>query len=395
VEATKQDTRKARLKKWLAERFPSTHDLIDVEAEYDGELSYLENREAILAKFSTVLGDSAVQPTKAALEEERARASQSAARQARAEEQAAIDAWKRLEPRTLLKLPGLFVAENHIRMAVLGHVNGCVVIGPGGCGKTKLVEAILAEQNIQPHQYERTSGYMTPLMLYDFLYRNNGKLLVMDDVDGLLTDAKAVSFLKAAIWEAHGKRMICYSTSAEAAQGLPRQFEFTGRLIVLANRLPKKQSPDMAALVSRCAFAEVRLSPEQVKAGMEIIAQNPYADLAKGEREAVLYYLLPRVTPATPDITFRSLIFGFEYLRYAKKAGQGGGMMFVTDRDGTQKPLWMELVDRSIIVDEELEFIQHNINLSRADLARLYAEQFGKSRRTLFNKLKLLGVTKR
>lgn len=122
-----------------------------------------------------------------------------------------------------------------VNMVLNAVSNSLVITGPGGLGKTSTVLRAVEGAGLE---YVKLSGYSTPRGLYEFLFRNNGQLIVIDDCDAVFNTEVGVNVLKAAL-DSYDTRMVSWQGRETAAQdedgAIPRTFEFTGRVIFISN----------------------------------------------------------------------------------------------------------------------------------------------------------------
>ena len=148
-------------------------------------------------------------------------------------------------------------------------INSLIVSGKGGVGKTYNVDQRLqkADDNFEI-DYKKISGKVTTLGLYEALYRSRhaASVLLLDDVD-IFSDETNIDLLKAVL-DTSEKRVVSYATSAKylEQQGIPKQFEFRGKVIFLTNKnlsqIAKGKSslaPHIDALITRSIFVDLQL----------------------------------------------------------------------------------------------------------------------------------------
>jgi len=112
-----------------------------------------------------------------------------------------------------------------------GHLGLLIIIGGPGLQKTILVEEILGDKA----RYIR--GTTTGFELYREVWRHKGKIMVIDDVDGLYSDRPAVRVLKNLTDTRESKWVSWHSASTLLDQeGIPREFATTSRVVIIANQ---------------------------------------------------------------------------------------------------------------------------------------------------------------
>ena len=125
---------------------------------------------------------------------------------------------------------------HHVRLVCRGLSNGLFCYGAiGGLGKSKVIAETLSSEQ---QNYVLLNSHITALSLYATLFHHRtGKVIWLDDCDGLYHDLKILGILRSALWGQNG-RVITYSSSQLG--DLPSSFEFESRLIMTANTIPKK-----------------------------------------------------------------------------------------------------------------------------------------------------------
>lgn len=150
------------------------------------------------------------------------------------------------------------------------YTHGAIIYGNAGVGKTRGVMNRLVKFGVP---YALYNSYSTPLAFYEMLYRNNGKTVVLDDVNTLLRNPLAVALLKAALFSVGTERLITYSSTAKVLEdrGLPAQFIFTGRVILILNEIPSSLKETFQALLSRVYEYKLELTKQEKLKLVEIV----------------------------------------------------------------------------------------------------------------------------
>ena len=253
------------------------------------------------------------------------------------------------------------------------YTQGAILYGDAGIGKTHSLEKRLAKAKAE---YALFNSYSTPLALYELLYRNNGpgKLVILDDVNTLLHDKKAVAILKSALFSPSGQRLITYSSTAKVLEdrGIPPSFIFTGRIFILLNEIPQTLRETFQALLSRVYSYEVKLSLQEKVDLVRIVFEGTEVfGLSKGEKMVVLQLLL------------KSLDFSNCHkfnVRTALRAAE------IYKKLGEERatPLIFDLMDTDVRLRQFL-LIENNCPLPTEKKVELWIKTTGYSRRDYFN----------
>ncbi|NPV12749.1 MAG: AAA family ATPase [Ignavibacteria bacterium] len=161
--------------------------------------------------------------------------------------------------------------------------NSLVISGLPGLGKSWDVEETLNNMRID---YISVSGDITTSGLYEILFLNRNKLILFDDIDSIFDSKESINLLKAVL-DTKPKRKVSrilkthfdsfnmtddeIQSKYEETGKLPKQFEFTGRIIFITNRPGDELDP---ALISRSLFVDVNLNIKQIIQRIKSIIPN-------------------------------------------------------------------------------------------------------------------------
>jgi hypothetical protein len=203
---------------------------------------------------------------------------------------------------------------HHVRLVARKMANGLFVYGSkGGLGKTKTILRTLAEEGIRP---VILNGHCTPMALYEVLCRSEkDALILIDDADSLYRNLAALGILRSALWgETNEKRLVTYnSTQSE----LPQSFYFNGRIIFVANVIPRKNAA-FEAVLSRVDVFELDATNEQAIELMRKIAIDGFEGLTATECLQVVNFIAEFAS--TRELSLRLLEPSFRKMIYAKEA---------------------------------------------------------------------------
>lgn len=224
-------------------------------------------------------------------------------------------------------------------LVITGDVPSLLVLGRGGLGKTftivsrlkaagkqevrevtvekpadepPTVEEELGLVEVEDNEpdtclvgdYTIIKGYTTARALYETLYRNNDKIILLDDCDKALKNEDAIGILKAAL-DTCEERIVAWN-SANAFSDLPRKFVFTGKIIFISNLT----SSDIdTALKTRTLRVDLSMTNEELVERMGTIVKGgefmPEID-AEVVNEA--YEFIKENAGVAKNLSMRSLI---------------------------------------------------------------------------------------
>lgn len=165
--------------------------------------------------------------------------------------------------------------EDVVTAVAMGNVNGLMISGKAGTGKTHTVTEALNKAGA--HFNIVTGSASTPGIVME-LYKNNTGIIVFDDCDSVFDDQESRNIFKAAL-DTKRVRTVSYKKqnpnfydpdkvsspeqleAFEEAGRIPNTFEFTGRIIFISNLKKEKLDPD-GAIRSRSLIIDV--SPDDM-----------------------------------------------------------------------------------------------------------------------------------
>lgn len=113
-----------------------------------------------------------------------------------------------------------------------GRINMLVVCSRGGLGKSEEVRRTVGHADVV-----YVGGHVTPLGLYELLFKGRDRLVLFDEIDGLLGDPKHVGLLKQLCETRTTKRIQWASKDrrAEEIDGGVGHFETRSHVLILCN----------------------------------------------------------------------------------------------------------------------------------------------------------------
>ena len=163
-----------------------------------------------------------------------------------------------------------------------GTCAGLAIVGPGGLGKTHVVESLLAKRRIETEHIGKNS-HITPLALYQTLYEHrNREVILLDDIEHVYKQEVSVGILRSALWGkkvagGRRRRVVTYTTSKEIS--VPDRFEYSGGIILIGNKIPRQDDPIVEALLTRIPTIEFSIAPSDIYEFMRsvIVDRTGYA----------------------------------------------------------------------------------------------------------------------
>ena len=157
-----------------------------------------------------------------------------------------------------------------IEMLVNGDFTSVWVMSSGGIGKSYQIDNALDRLKAD---YTVFSGDISDAYLYQFVYDNRNKIIVIRDVAKLLRRLACIDMFKG-MTEPRGKRVIQNLKFKDTET--PNSFEFTGSVIFEMNAVMGRYRDDLEALFSRGDYVELNFSREEIAEIMRLICQNDW-----------------------------------------------------------------------------------------------------------------------
>ena len=257
-----------------------------------------------------------------------------------------------------------------IKIAV-NQKQSLILVGESGLGKTYLTLKTLKEMNLKNEDdFIFINSYLTPLALYKKLYEFRNKTIVLDDCENILTDNTSISILKSATFNSVGKKLVSYFSTTEKLEDTPTTFEFSGTLIILLNRIPRKCNYEVKSLIARCLNYDLKFSWKEKVVILYMMAKNlnipsRIVDFIKANSSEAM------------ELNFRTLIQSnliFEYYRQHPSENNGRS--------------W-EIVVKELLFRSENSYLRILIDLENSgksveEQVKLWNEKTGLGRRSFF-----------
>jgi len=126
-----------------------------------------------------------------------------------------------------------------------GHLNLLILVGHAGLAKSRTVREMFGNGACW------IEGNATPFGMYEKLYRNRDRFVVIDDVDSLYADKSGIRLLKCLCQTEEEKSLAWHSdASGLEKHDIPREFTTTSRVIIICNDW-KTLNRNVAALQDR------------------------------------------------------------------------------------------------------------------------------------------------
>jgi len=251
------------------------------------------------------------------------------------------------------------IPKHYARMVALGHRRGLILYGDAGLGKSYNTKKAYEEVGAK---FIYTSGHITNLALYQFLYDNRKENIILDDVN-ILDNEINLNMLKSALNDYAS--VVSYNTTSSKMR-VPSQFLFEGSITILLNKKPKNNA-SLEAVESRILVHELKFDYRQKLMLMKQISLMDYEDMKAEDREKVFDWIKANTNASTENFNLRDLFKLYDFYRYNKEEWE------VLAKSIFVRNVYMDLIIQGLRVAE-------------------WCEKTGKSRRSYFNYKKMLKV---
>lgn len=200
--------------------------------------------------------------------------------------------------------------QTFLTNVIKGKSPAAILCGPPGTSKTYMVRRVCYFEGLKygkDYTIEKGAG-VSMLAVYDMLYQNRNKILVLDDFDTPLNDPDTINLLKA-ITDSYDKRIVSISreriiqSGDQVESSTPAKFEHTGKVIIITN---KKKSNIDKALLSRAPAFEVGFSPKEFLENIGKLLKFIHPKVDIKIKEEVFNYILKLNKKKKINVDFRA-----------------------------------------------------------------------------------------
>jgi len=194
----------------------------------------------------------------------------------------------------------LILVRDNVRSVAMKYSHGFFLYGAGGSGKTFTVRNELDNLGTR---YTLHNADMSAAGLFETLAESPEHVHVLEDLEQLYSDKKAVGFLRAATWgDSQGNNRFVTNTKHNSKD----RFEFKGGIIILSNE-PLSAKPSLKALATRMNPAEFNPSDGEKRALMMSIAERGKFGLSPDDCIEVTEYLTHNAKKSGKPLDMRLL----------------------------------------------------------------------------------------
>ena len=211
-------------------------------------------------------------------------------------------------PREVIRVTAYAHLELYLSKFARGELGLVLLLGRHGTGKSENVRRTLSAAQAEGSREAAVlyiEGHMQPFGLYQQLWENRDRPVVLDDLDRLYADPECVRLLKPLCNTVREKRLHWLTNVTMNDGELPPSFTTSSSVILIANEW-KSLNPNVRALEDRAIILHFCPSNEEVH-------QNVGGWFSDGE----VYEFLGKLMPMIPAVSMRHYCKGSQL----RKAG--------------------------------------------------------------------------
>ena len=262
------------------------------------------------------------------------------------EEKKLIEEWKKTDFEEV-NIESFLMPQRKIDIICnkISLLKGMLLVGSTSIGKSFMVLNRVKKNKVD---FEYYKTHFAPTELFKELYsiqktyeqkqntENPFFLVIFDDMN-VMNDEKIINILKGALRENNGKRIVEMHTIERILQETPKRFNFTGHIIIIANKINLK-SENVLAIKDRTHYEELDFSYKEMLKIMSNIIKTDFPNTTFDLRKKALELIKETTDITTNELNFSTLIRAFDYLNYNPKQAK-------------------ELLISTLNIDEEKKFV--------------------------------------
>lgn len=284
----------------------------------------------------------------------------------------------------------LRLIQDRVRSVALRYNTGFFLFGAGGSGKS---HAVRGELDSLGTRWILHNSAMSAAGLFDMLHDLPDQVHVLEDMEQLYSDKKAVGYLRSATWGDQNMQNRIITRTIHKSRD---SFTFSGGIIILSN-LPLGEIASLKALATRLNPAEFSPTEGEKKALMLKIAERGKFGLHPDVCEEVCEYLIFHAKQTGKPLDLRLLDNALnDRVMYDRGECQTHWRDLVASRIDAQiiEPRIEPRTRHARLVDERdiAKQIYDKFPDSREDRFREWQDRTGKSERALYRRAGELGL---
>ena len=255
-----------------------------------------------------------------------------------------------------------------VNMFKNGNADLLIVESRGGLGKSRFIESVMSEE-----PYLRILSHVTPMQFFilGFQYRNLP--VVIDDVDGLLSNEETVSLLKQFCETIETKEIAWLTThNLLNQQNIPQRYETKSKVCILTNDF-RELTKKISALKDRGWYIEFKPNNGEILNKIKEIISGVCKDISYEEKLEV-FNLISNYSKFC-DFSLRTFVKGCHLYKECKNKGVD----------------WKNILLNDLKINPKLVFLNSLLDSHTEDKDRIESwEKEGYSKRSYYYYKRLL-----
>lgn len=243
---------------------------------------------------------------------------------------------------------------------VKGHLTMILLEGRPGVGKSYAVREMLKDT-----KYFLATSHITPMELYRQMWKHREEILVMEEIELLMSDPIRRSLIKQ-VSNSDVIKNVSYYSTADLGEGVPQSFDSNSRIVVLTNRLDKRDL-NMQGVIDRGWHLVFSPSRDALLTKMEEITLNsPDNGLSLDERKECFNFIKKNCMNVK-DLSLRHLTKSWElYSAWKKEKIDWQEDLMLSLNLSPKMILMNQLLMKDVSDKERIELWEQQGNWSRA-----------------------------
>jgi hypothetical protein len=195
-----------------------------------------------------------------------------------------------------------------------GNADLLIVESKGGLGKSRFIESVMAEE-----PYLRILSHITPMQMFILGYKYRNLPIIIDDVDGLMSNDENISLLKMFCETIESKEIAWLTThNLLNQQNIPQRYETSSKVCILTNDF-KDLTKKVSALKDRGWHIQFQPNDEEILGKIKEIIHVVEKETSYEDKLEV--YNLIKQYARFCDFSLRTFVKGLHLCKECKERG--------------------------------------------------------------------------
>lgn len=211
-----------------------------------------------------------------------------------------------------------------VNMFKNGNSDLLIIESKGGLGKSRFIESVMSEE-----PYLKILSHITPMQFFilGFQYRNLP--IIIDDVDGLMSNEENVSLLKQFCETTENKEVAWLTThNLLIQQNIPQRYETKAKVCILTNDF-RELTKKISALKDRGWYIEFKPNNSEILGKIKEIISGVCKEISYEEKLEV-FNLIEQYSKFC-DFSLRTFVKGVHLYKECKNKGVNWKSILLND----------------------------------------------------------------